>query len=251
MTTPKPLADFDAYATDYDAALDRGLRASGQSREWFAQRRIEWLRRCLRNFPLPSPLALDFGCGTGSAVPFLKEVPGLTRLLGVDVSTRSIEVAARDWASPMVAFSTIENHPPREEFGLAYCNGVFHHIPPAERATAVDYVHRSLAPGGFFAFWENNPWNPGTRLVMSRIPFDREAVCLSAGEAKRMLRKGGFEVLRTDFLFIFPSLLAWLRRFEPPLARFPLGAQYQVLCRKPESPANRPSPPLRESTRTG
>jgi hypothetical protein len=27
-------------------------------------------------------------------------------------------------------------------------------------AAAVDYVYRSLRPGGLFAFWENNPWNP-------------------------------------------------------------------------------------------
>jgi SAM-dependent methyltransferase len=116
---------------------------------------------------------------------------------------------------------------------LVYCNGVFHHIPPTERAQAVNYIWRSLRPGGLFALWENNPWNPGTRYVMSRIPFDRDAITLSPPEAGSLLRRGGFHVLRTDSLFLFPKLLKCLRWIEPFLSRMPLGGQYQVLCRKP------------------
>lgn len=48
----------------------------------------------------------------------------------------------------------------------------------------VDLVRRSLRPGGVFAFWEINPWNPGTRHVMSRIPFDRDAIMLTPPEAR-------------------------------------------------------------------
>ena len=44
--------------------------------------------------------------------------------------------------------------------------------------------------------------------------------------------KGGFEILRTDFLFFFPRWLGWLRRIEPRLTGLPLGAQYLVLTRK-------------------
>ena len=74
-----------------------------------------------------------------------------------------------------------------------------------ERAGAIDYIYRALRPGGLMAFWENNPWNPGTRYVMSRIPFDRDAITLSAREAQGLIRTGGLDVLRTDFLFIFPK----------------------------------------------
>jgi hypothetical protein len=83
-----------------------------------------------------------------------------------------------------------------------------------------------------FAFWENNPWNPGTRWVMSRIPFDRDAIKVGARRAVRMLEAAGFTVLRTEYLFIFPHALRRLRALERPLARFPLGAQYQVLAQK-------------------
>jgi hypothetical protein len=68
---------------------------------------------------------------------------------------------------------------------------------------------------------------------MSRIPFDRDAITLSPPEARRLLRAEGFEIVRTDFLSIFPKFLRWFRALEPLVSRLPLGAQYQVLCRKP------------------
>jgi hypothetical protein len=83
-----------------------------------------------------------------------------------------------------------------------------------------------------FAVFENNPWNPGTRLVMRRIPFDRDAETLSPPAGRRLLRSAGFEVLRTDFVFFFPRALHILRPLERRLARLPLGAQYLVLARK-------------------
>ena len=58
---------------------------------------------------------------------------------------------------------------------------------------------------------------------------------LSARQAARMLDRGGLEVRRTNYLFVFPSLLKALRGLEPALARAPLGAQFQVLCRRPEA----------------
>lgn len=54
-------------------------------------------------------------------------------------------------------------------------------------------------------------------------------------EARRLVRAGGFTILRTDFLFIFPKMLSWLGGIEPLVSRLPLGAQYQLLCRKPDA----------------
>ena len=62
---------------------------------------------------------------------------------------------------------------------------------------------------------------------MHRIPFDRDAIPLTPPEARRLLQAGGFEILRTDFLFLFPRMLKWLRGLETLLVRWPLGAQLQ------------------------
>ena len=67
------------------------------------------------------------------------------------------------------------------------------------------------------------------------------ALALTSPEARRLARAGGFTILRTDFLFIFPRMLSWLRGIEPLVSRLPLGTQYQVLCRKP-SPRSSSAP---------
>ena len=225
-------ADFDQYATEYDAALAQGLSVSGEDKEFFALGRVAWLRRRLDQRELDPRTVLDFGCGTGTATPHLLGLGPGTSVTGIDPSSKSIDVARRTFGSARATFLTLTEFVPEGSFDLAFCNGVFHHIPLDQRAEAVTVIHRALRPGGWFAFWENNPWNPGTRYVMSRIPFDRDAIMLWPRGARAMLRAGGFEILQTDFAFVFPRPLAWLRRLEPALARWPLGAQYLVLGRK-------------------
>ena len=224
---------FDIYAEDYDIALARGISISGEEKDYFVRRRIEWLRDCLKLFSVSVTKLMDFGCGTGSSARLFVDILGVEYLVGTDQSPKSLEIARREHGSERAQFLLFDEYQPRGQFDLVFCNGVFHHIPPPARAEAIDYVLRSLRPGGLFAFWENNPWNPGTRYVMSRIPFDRDAITLSSPEARHLLRLGGFEILRTDFLFIFPRILDWCRWVEPLCSRLPLGAQYQVLCRKP------------------
>ncbi|MEW6208837.1 MAG: class I SAM-dependent methyltransferase [Acidobacteriota bacterium] len=225
--------EFDEYAASYDAALAQGLAVSGEDKNFFARGRVEWLRRCLAKIEARPQMVMDFGCGIGSAAPYLLETLEASEVVGVDVSEKSLAAARHLNRYARARFLSFDEYEPREEIDLAFCNGVFHHIPVEDRAAAVSYVYRSLRGGGLFALWENNPLNPGTRLVMSRIPFDKDAVTLASGEAKRLLREAGFEILRTDFLFIFPRILRGLRLIEPLVSRLPLGAQYQTLCRKP------------------
>ena len=112
-------------------------------------------------------------------------------------------------------------------------NGVFHHIEPTERPAAVRSILNSLSTEGYFALWENNPWNPGTRMVMRRIPFDRNARTLSFLEAQTLVRSSGFRLhCPSRFLFYFPKSLSFLRPSERLLARLPLGGQYLVMAAK-------------------
>jgi len=228
-------AEFDEYAANYDAELARGLAISGEDKIYFARGRVEWLANLLRLLGERPSHLMDFGCGTGTSAQLLLEIVGGKSLVGVDTSGMSLQIAERQHGSERTRFVLFSEYQPAGEIDLAFCNGVFHHIPPDERGAAVDYVFRALRPGGLFAFWENNPWNPGTRYVMSRTPFDRDAVPVAPTSAQRLLLSGGFEIVRRDFLFIFPKALKVFRHIEPHVSRLPLGAQYQVLCRKPDS----------------
>jgi SAM-dependent methyltransferase len=224
-------AEFDAYATGYHTALDKGLSLSGEDSAFFAKGRVDWLRHRLGQLGHTSATVLDYGCGTGSTVPLLLGLPGVQRVIATDASDALLETATREHLTDRVTFVPL-SAPLTGVADLVYCNGVFHHIPPAHRADAVAFVVRALRPGGLFAFWENNPWNPGTRMIMRRIPFDRDAVMLTPAAARRLLVDGGLAVVGTDFRFYFPASLRRLRPLEPHLRRLPLGAQYLVLARK-------------------
>jgi len=223
---------FDPYAEGYDAVCAEALSVTGEDRSYYANGRVRWLARCLTQFGESPRTALDFGCGPGSTGPILIRELGLTRCTGVDTSARLIDLARKSCGPGGNDFLLVSEFQPAESMDLAYCNGVFHHIPLSERAANLELIHKALRLGGLFALWENNPWNPGTHYVMSNCAFDKDAVTLPPPEAKRLLRAAGFEILRTDFLFIFPRFLRLLRPLEAPLSRLPFGAQYQVLCRK-------------------
>jgi SAM-dependent methyltransferase len=225
-------AEFDAYVTGYHTALDKGLSLSGEDSAFFAKGRVDWLQHRLGELGHTATTVLDYGCGTGSTIPLLLGLPGVERVIGTDASAALLETAARDHHGDRVSFNPLST-PLTDLVDLAYCNGVFHHIAPAHRADAVAFVVRAMRPGGLFAFWENNPWNPGTRLIMRRIPFDKDAVMLTPAAARRLLIDGGLEPVSTDFRFYFPAPLRRLRPLEPHLRRLPLGAQYLVLARKP------------------
>jgi SAM-dependent methyltransferase len=229
---PVMKAAFDEYAGQYDTALNQGLSLSGESKDYFAKARVRWLAARLHERGIWPQQILDFGCGTGDTCPELLDGLNARLVVGVDPSLESIATARRNHTDTHLQFEETSALEPSGQFQLAYCNGVFHHIERERRADALSYLHRSLSPGGFFGFWENNPWNPGTRLVMRRIPFDRDAHLLAAPAARRLLMRAGFEILSTDYLFLFPRFLAALRPLEASLTSVPAGAQYMVLTRK-------------------
>jgi SAM-dependent methyltransferase len=235
MISARGDAGFDDFAARYDQALEQGLSATGESKDYFAHGRIEWLVKKLDTMHVRASRVLDFGCGTGTSIPLLRSLPGVEEVTGVDTSEASLKMAAANFA-PLggIRFGTPELLAPVGDRDLVFCNGVFHHIPLADRAGAMEYIFDSLRPGGLFALWENNPLNPGTRYVMSKIAFDRDAILVYPWQTRELAESAGLEVVTTRFLFFFPKSLASLRPLEMKMERIPLGGQYVVLCRKPK-----------------
>jgi SAM-dependent methyltransferase len=226
---------FDDYTRDYAEVLNRALASSGEKLEFFARVRVEWLQKQLKRLGVNVTTVLDYGCGTGGATPFLEETMRPQQLLGVDISAESVRLAGQTYGGKGIEFALCSECQPHNAFDLAFCNGVFHHIAPAERTHALRYIHQALRHGGIFALWENNPWNPGTHYVMSRCEFDRDAQMFNTLQAGRLLRRHGFEVIHRSSYFYFPRCLKWLRRLEPALASLPFGTQYLVMGRKRSS----------------
>ncbi|MFZ1007008.1 MAG: methyltransferase domain-containing protein [Candidatus Sulfotelmatobacter sp.] len=226
-------AEFDLHADTYDADLNQALSLSGEDKDYFASRRVQWTAQCLHELQENPSRILDYGCGIGDTSQLLQSAFAAQSVIGVDISLRSLDLASKRNGTATRQFMSFADYHRMESIDLAYCNGVFHHIPVSMRGSAVEYIFCRLRPGGLFSFWENNPWNPGTRYIMSQCAFDHDAVMIPPPQAKALLRHHGFEIVRTDYCFFFPRFLKALRFLEGSLSSFPLGAQYQVLCRKP------------------
>lgn len=222
--------EFDRFARSYERDLAKSLAPTGESREFYAQKRIDWTARCVARLGYSVHRILDYGCGDGANVPMLAARFQADHVLGVDVSPESISIARAANPAAGLQFLCTGDWTPDGSVDLAFTNGVFHHISPAEREECLHAIRRALKPGGLFAFWENNPWNPGTQYVMSRCAFDEHAIKISPREARKKLSNAGFQILRSDSLFYFPRQLSFLRPAEALLRKVPLGGQYLILC---------------------
>src|ERR1041385_2818988 len=82
------MENFDVFAQDYKDILDKSLRASGETGEYFAEYKARFVAGCLgKDF---SGKILDYGCGIGLLSEFLvKHLPSAV-VHGYDVSAASI-----------------------------------------------------------------------------------------------------------------------------------------------------------------
>jgi SAM-dependent methyltransferase len=227
---------FDDHADDYEAGCMRGLSLTGENKAFFANARLDHLARWWETGGRSEPdTIVDFGCGIGDVTRLLAERFPRSRVYGLDPSEKCVQRAAGEYADDRVSFHVLgdDRDPAIQPAGLVHINGVVHHVAPSDRPSVMALVRDHAAAGGVVAVFENNPANPGTRWVMSRIPFDRDAVPLWSSETRRHMKDVGLRVLGTSYLMFFPRFLSLLRPLERYLVRVPLGGQYVVLAEAP------------------
>lgn len=220
---------FDAVAARYEEELSEGLAVTGEDSAFYARGRISALYSTLSPESRKSvQKILDFGCGVGGSRKYFYEFWPDAEYVGFDPSEASLKVAAKRHLQPKTAWTL--SSAGLVNFDLVFTNGVFHHILPKERDLAFRAVRTALRPTGLFAFFENNPWNPGTLYIMRRVKFDRDAATISPRKARHLLRIKGFSPIHFSSLFYFPSAFACLRPLERWLRQIPLGGQYFYIC---------------------
>ena len=87
-------------------------------------------------------------------------------------------------------------------------------------------MRRVVRPGGLVCVIEHNPLNPLTRLAVARCEFDRDAVLLGAGTARKLMAGAGLRQIDSRYFVLLPWEATPARRVEGALSQLPLGAQY-------------------------
>jgi SAM-dependent methyltransferase len=223
--------DFDRFAETYESDVETATRFAGLPPDFFLEVKVDHILTTLRQAfgDLSRVRVLDVGCGVGLTDQRLET--HLPCLAGVDVSAKCLEVARA--RNPRIAYHHAADDAlpfASGSFDVAFAICVWHHVPPGKWANFLSELSRVIARKGLLLVYEHNPWNPLTRLVVSRCSFDKDAVLLSARQAARRVGQFGFGKIFTDYLIFVPSRNRLIRRWETAIIRkIPLGAQY-ALC---------------------
>lgn len=227
----------DAYPAKYREVVDQSIEFSGLEMDVFTRGKVADALDVLDAFsvvPTAQSVCLDIGCGIGVSHSLFS--PRVQDMAGADVSSEAVESARL--TNPEVDYRVYDGELlPFEDESFDFCSTtcVLHHVPPDQWSSFVAEAWRVTRPGGLFAVYEHNPINPMTRWAVSRCPFDHDAVLLSAGRVRELLVQQGFEIVTRRYLFFLPLDRPWARRFERWLRWLPLGAQYVVCARRPQS----------------
>lgn len=220
--------DFDQYATKYNELLRESTGFFTEDESYFARYKVAIARELVG----PSVASvLEFGCGIGRNIPFLRDAFPGAEVMGSDVSSKSIEIARKE--NPGVRFWVEGEAQEEQSVDLVFIAGVFHHIPPAERPGAARHVASRLRPGGSIVVFEHNPYNPVTRKIVRDCPYDEGVELLRPRELRGLLGAAGAQVRRQGYSLFVPPKLKALAGVERWLGWLPLGGQYWVWARRP------------------
>lgn len=224
---------FDGHAGQYSETIDRSLGRYGASHDFFTRHKARLVDRLLaargRN-PAAMDL-LDVGCGIGNIHDLIG--PRFRSVTGVDVSSASIEAAARRFPQHRYAAYDGDTLPaPDGAFDMTMAICVFHHVPPVLWGRLAAEMLRVLRPGGLALVIEHNPWNPVTRRIVNSCPIDRDAVLLTRGITAGLFRAAGGVGVRARSILSVPPKTDALMTVDGWFGLLPLGAQYWCLAER-------------------
>jgi SAM-dependent methyltransferase len=226
--------EFDQYSATYAELLKDPIRDrfGGETSAFFHQRKRDLIRTYFRDRHIrtQSMSYLDLGCGKGELASLLRD--DFSRVAGCDPSAGMLDTAQGIETRVQQDLRSIPFGDDEFDFVTAVC--VYHHVAPEARQALTREVGRVLKPSGVFAIIEHNPYNPATRLIVSRTPVDTGAILLKQGETEELLRATGFFPAASRYFLYFPKLLyRWTGdSVEAWFGRLPLGGQYAVFATK-------------------
>lgn len=222
--------DFDKHAESYENKLTEDLKFFGEESNYFAEYKIKILKEELKFTPSN---ILEYGCGIGMNLKFLKEYFPDTKISGCDISLKSIEVASKR-VENVNFFHINENEVSKnkESFDIIFVSNVFHHIEPHLRELAVNNIHKMLKNYGIIYFFEHNPYNPVTKHIVNTCVWDTDAILLKPKESIGLFNKVNFKNISKKYTLYFPAFLKFLRPLEKLLWFLPMGGQYYLRAEK-------------------
>jgi SAM-dependent methyltransferase len=226
----KKKVDFDHHAEEYEKVLSEDLSMFGDDSGYFAEYKIRLVKEKISFNPVN---ILDFGCGIGRNLKYLRKYFPDSNISGCDISQKSIEIAIKN--NPNTDFFIINDEKIKEhknKFDLIFTSCVFHHIKPDIRKDSMSIIDTMLKDKGIFFIFEHNPYNPVTRKIVKDCIWDADAILLKTKETVSLTEDKGFKLKEIKYTLFFPAYLSGFRFLEKYMGFLPLGGQYYIIAEK-------------------
>lgn len=189
-------------------------------------------------------IILDYGCGTGEVCKILEKY--FNNIVGCDTNESMLKVARlNSFQSNFYLLDENFSLPIADEsVDVACMYGVLHHIPSKDEIDLVfDKIKRYLKKNAFLVIYEFNPLNPCSRYIVSTCKVD-EGVHLDGfhkgifpttlyhWQIEKICKEHDFEVIKRDFILLFPPILKKLSIIEKMLQNYPFGNMSVTIAQK-------------------
>lgn len=231
------MSEFDKFSESYTATNDNQLKnLTGFNLDYFNEYKVKDFIHEIKQNDMNAPKKiLDFGCGVGNSLLFLNKYFPRTKIIGCDVSIKSLALAKiRTKDIKNISFNFIKSKLTfqKHTFDSIFSSCVFHHIEPEKHIYWLKQLRYSLKSGGVLFIYEHNPINPFTKYIFKNAEFDKNATMISANKLKALVKKVGFRNVSIQYRSYFPKFLSAFIGIEKLLKNFPFGAQYYCVCKK-------------------
>ena len=220
----KPI-NFDDFSSDYENKILKSFGNIDSNVSYYHSGKAKIAKRELASSPNK---ILDFGCGIGSMLKFLKENFDYSKFYAYDESLKSLEHVKTKYPD----VNCIHSLDTIEKFDLIFVSNVIHHVKSGERNDFLKKIYNLLDDNGRLLIYEHNPYNPITLKVVANCEFDIDAELINKKNLIKLCNENNFKLQKSGYIHFFPSKLKFFFNLERYLKWFFLGAQYFCIFKK-------------------
>lgn len=232
---------FDKLAKNYFEVHRRSLSIfSNMDLNYFIRFKLDIVKSEIKKSRSSEPVnILDFGCGIGESTLYISEIFPNSKIIGIDLSSSSIEIAKKRKIKNTQFFSCniINENIDNFSFDLIFISDVFQHIFEKDRAAVFSRLYSFLNKGGKIFIFEHNPWNPVTALIYKTTEIDNGCTMISSREFDSLIKKLNLQDIKiypSKYLIFMPryTFLKKIFFLEKFFQNIPIGAKYYKVIEK-------------------